>query len=108
MWTTFAVAEKGKTMICEKCGKEINSLLVDIFNRDGTDDFYEHPITEYEENAVTVDVNPNWTGSGLSEEEMMDTIACPYCKAFPFEHKEVQTYEFVRLVCFKKDTEHEQ
>jgi hypothetical protein len=86
---------------CEMCGAEINYLLVDIFNRDGSDDFRAHEIAECPEDAVYVDVDPNWTGNELSEEEMLETIECPHCGKFPFESKEIQTIEFVRVVMFK-------
>ena len=51
---------------CEKCGKEIGILLVNVFDHDGSDSFYAHEIAEYPENAVCVDVSPNWTGNELS------------------------------------------
>jgi hypothetical protein len=86
---------------CEKCGKEIKTLLVDIFNRDGSDSFYTHEIVEYAENAACVDVDPNWTGNELSEEEALDTIKCPCCGKFPFDSEEIQAVEFVRVVMFK-------
>lgn len=67
-------------MKCEKCGKEIKSLLVDTFLRDGSDVDIEQPITECEEDAAYIETTQNWTGYELSEEEMLDTITCPHCK----------------------------
>ena len=90
-------------MICEKCGKKIDSLLIDRFNYDGSDSLCEYPITEYEENAVTVDVDHNWTGYELSDEEQKDSICCPYCNRFPFISEEIQIEEIVRIICFKRD-----
>lgn len=90
-------------MKCEKCGKQINNLLVDIFTRDGSDRDFEVPISEHEVNAVAVEVNHNWVGDELSEEEQKNTIRCPYCKQFPFESEEIQTEEVVRIICFKKE-----
>lgn len=92
-------------MKCEKCGKEIKNLLVDIFNYDGTDSEYEIPYQEQDEDAVVIDLTKSWTGYELSEEEMMETIVCPHCKKFPFKHKEVQVYDVVRVVMFKTDIE---
>ena len=89
-------------MKCEKCGQEINALLVDVFRYDGSDDFDEHPVFECEENAAYIETTQNWTGYEQSEEEMLDTIVCPYCKQFPFQSKEIQVYDVVRVVCFKK------
>lgn len=90
-------------MKCEKCGNEISYVKMLRFNYDGSDDWIRYTINE-EENieAVYIDADCNWTGCGLSEEEQMDTIICPDCEQFPFEHKEVQTYEILRVVCFKK------
>ena len=95
---------------CEKCGKEILNLFLDVFERDGSDSVCFFPIREAPENAVYVDAVHNWTGYGLSEEEQMETITCPYCRQFPFAHQEVQVYEIVRVVCFKggmQEAEHE-
>lgn len=94
-------------MKCEKCGTEIATLLIDIFNRDGSDSFQTHEIAECPENAVCVDVDPNWTGNELSEEEMLETIKCPNCGKFPFKSKEIQTLEFVRIVMFKEAADDE-
>ena len=88
-------------MKCEKCGKEIDGILVDEFLLDGSDTDIEYPFAEVPENAVVIDVNRNWTGYELSEEERLDTIRCPHCKQFPFVCEEIQEEETVRLVLFK-------
>lgn len=88
-------------MICEKCGKEIKSILVDTFLRDGSDVYIEQPIVECEEDATYIETDQNWTGYELTEEEMLDTIACPHCKQFPFRSNEIQVYDIVRVVCFR-------
>lgn len=90
-------------MKCEICGAKIYTLLIDIFSHNGKDYEIEHPIKEFEKNAVTVDVTRNWVGEDLSEEEQMETILCPICKKFPFKHREVQAYELIRIVCFKEE-----
>lgn len=89
-------------MICEKCGKEIDTVMVNEFDRDGSDGWYRTAIEECEQDAVVIDTDKTWTGYELSEEEMTETITCPHCGQFPFESKEVQVYEIVRIVCFKK------
>ena len=48
-------------MKCEKCGKEIKNLLVDIFNYDGTDSEYEIPYQEQDEDAVVIELTKSWT-----------------------------------------------
>lgn len=90
-------------MKCEQCGKEIESLELNIFNFDGTDRYYDLPVAECEQNAVYVDANHNWTGYELTEGERIDTVRCPYCKKFPFKHLEIQVYDIVRVVLFKTE-----
>lgn len=89
-------------MRCEKCGKEINMFMVNMFDRDGSDYWLKHAVEEYEQDAVVIDTYPFWTGYELSEEEMLETITCPHCNEFPFEDKEIQVYDIVRIICFKK------
>lgn len=91
-------------MKCEKCGAEINSVLVDLFNRDGGDGNVILPLTECEESAAYVDTTQNWTGYELSEEEQRETILCPKCKQFPFKNPEIQVHEYVRIVCFTEES----
>lgn len=96
-------------MKCEKCGNDINRILINKFLHDGSDSTDSVYIEESEIcEAVTFETDANWCGYELSEEEMMDDIRCPHCNNFPFTHKEVQVYEIVRVVCFKQTTEAEQ
>ena len=90
-------------MKCEMCGGQIDQLMVNIFNHDGSDGYYKYPFQELEENAVEIEVNPNWTGADLSEKEQMETIRCPHCGRFSFQHKEVQVYNVLKIVCFKEE-----
>jgi len=94
-------------MKCEKCGTEIDKLSISMFDYDGSDYYWnEDIIGEYDETgAVWFETNFNWTGYELSEEEMIDDIKCPNCGDFPFNHKEVQVYDIVRVVCFKNVNE---
>ena len=57
-------------MKCEKCGKELSLINVNVFNYDGTDKFVSHSYNEYYKDAVVIDTTPNWTGYELSEEEI--------------------------------------
>ena len=94
-------------MKCEKCGKEFDRILIDIFDHNGCDSANSIYYAECEENAVVIETDNAWVGYGLSEEERPDTIACPHCKKFPFKHKEIQVCEIVRVVCFKsEESEH--
>lgn len=88
-------------MKCEKCGKEIDYLDVNRFNHDGSDSNYKYPIIECSDNAAYVDIDTQWTGWELSEEEQMETLVCPECGEFPFKHEEVQVHEIIRAVMFK-------
>lgn len=92
-------------MNCEKCGKEIDYLSIDTFDWDGSDSFETLPITEDTDGSVYVDVEPNWTGYGLSEEEMPETIRCPECGQFPLENREIHAHDMVRVVLFRKEYE---
>lgn len=88
-------------MKCEKCGKEIQQVRINVFRYDGSDVDILVDICEEECNAVIFETTENWTDYELTEEEQMDGIRCPICGEFPFNHKEVQVYDVVRVVCFK-------
>ena len=91
-------------MKCEKCGKEIDYVHMLRFNYDGSDTWRKVYINESEneeDEGVFLDTDSNWTGYELTEEEQMETIICPHCEKFPFNHKEIQVYDVVRVVCFK-------
>lgn len=88
-------------MYCEKCGMPIKKLVVNMFDDDGSDAYFMHPIEECEQDAVYFETNNSWTGYDLTEEEMVETIMCPHCREFPFKNKEIQVYEIIRVVCFK-------
>ena len=84
---------------CKCCGKEIQSVQVNFFNREGDDSWVLCGFEEYAPNAIELDVDNNWTGYELDEEEQRGTIKCPHCGKFPFED-EIQIYEIVRVVMF--------
>ena len=89
-------------MTCENCGREITEVLIGVFNYDGSDGEYKHPITEHEEDAAVIDTTQNWTGYDLSEEEQRETILCPHCNKFPFKSTEIQVENIVRIICFRE------
>lgn len=95
-------------MKCEKCGAEINKLDINMFDYDGSDYRCNIDIAgeDNETGAVWFETDCNWTGYELTEEEMMEDIKCPNCGDFPFNHKEVQVYDVVRVICFKDIDEH--
>lgn len=89
-------------MRCEKCGAFLNGLELNMFERNGSDNWYNVPDEMADEEAVVVDTEQNWTGYELTEEEMPDCIRCPKCKKYPFECREIQVYNIVRLVMFRR------
>lgn len=90
---------------CEKCGKELLTVLVNEFIWYGSDHFITRPIQEEPSNAVVISAGETWVGwdGALLEEEFAETIQCPHCKKFPFKDEEVQAYPMIQLVCFKKE-----
>lgn len=90
-------------MNCNKCGKVMDFVLVNFFDREGDDSYTPCEFTECNGGAVELDVDNNWTGYELTEEEQMETILCPHCRKFPFE-KEIQVYDIVRVVMFGSET----
>lgn len=89
-------------MKCAKCGKEIHTVLLNMFNFNGSDDFFETDIEETEYcDAVCISTYQSWTGYELSEEEQRETILCPFCEQFPFKSGEIGVYDKVEIVCFK-------
>lgn len=90
---------------CKCCGRELNYVNVDLFDIQGSDSFERLPLYECDDNAVYIEPGQIWTGYELSEEEQIDTIECPYCKKFPFNEKEIQVEDVVRVVMFKDDEE---
>lgn len=87
---------------CQKCGKEIESIITRSFDRMGNDYSEKRELEEYEVDAVGFDVDANWCGYDLTEEEQRELIECPCCYNYPFENKEIQVYEIVRVIGFKK------
>ncbi|MEE1255962.1 MAG: hypothetical protein UHN47_05565 [Lachnospiraceae bacterium] len=89
-------------MKCEKCGKQIDEVKIDVFTREGKDILVLVPIIEYENGAVGIETDTNWCGYDLTQEEQADCITCPCCGLFPFKNDEIQTHEILRVVCFKE------
>lgn len=87
---------------CEKCGKEIQYVKTYSFNWDGADYTDIKYLTEYDVDAVGFDTDKNWCGYDLDEEEQRENIECPFCNEYPFKSNEIQVYEIVRVIGFKK------
>ena len=87
---------------CENSGREIKYITTRSFNSVGNDYTDIKELTEYVVDAVGFDTDRNWCGYDLDEEEQREIIKCPYCDKYPFKNKEIQVYEIVRVIGFKK------
>ena len=94
-----------KEIKCENCGKEIKHIITRSFDRFGNDFEDIRELTEYEVDAVGFDIDKNWCGYDLTENEQRELIECPYCHKYPFENNEIQIYEIVRVIGFKTKLE---
>lgn len=91
-------------LVCEKCGKEIDKLKINIFDYGDTDSFYDIDYSlNHGSGCVSVITEKNWVGYGLSEEEMIETIVCPHCHEYPFENEVIELYEHLDVVMFNKE-----
>lgn len=90
-------------MKCEKCGKEIKHLEIDMFNYDGSDEWRETQFEEQPNGAVTIETNPAWTGYEMSYDEMCESIRCPECKQYPFEDKIIDAQIIVSVIMWKTE-----
>lgn len=89
-------------MKCEKCGHELTYLAIDLFDHSGSNHTVKVPFKEYDYNkTIELETNSDWIGYGLDENEMLNTIWCPYCHEYPFENTKIKTMEIVRLALFK-------
>ena len=90
-------------MKCEKCGKQLEYVEVNMFNHDGSDDWYDVEI-DMDYGIAYINILPNWTGNDLSEEEMTETIRCPHCHKYPFVDKEIHADDYVNVTMFPSGT----
>lgn len=88
-------------MKCEICGKELNSLEVNMFDADGGDDWCDVDVDE-ESGVAYMSVLTCWTGYELSEEEQVDTIRCPHCHKYPFVNRFVDACTYVNVLMYPK------
>lgn len=93
--------DKNTLIKCEKCGKEIPYVLVEMFNRDGSDSFLDYSYKRVGD-CITIVTDSNWCGYELSEEDMKGTILCPHCHDYPFELEEIHVFDEVEIVMFPR------
>lgn len=100
-WTQWAQrVEPQNHVLCEKCGKEIDHLLINMFHLDDDDTFEKTTFTKHPEGAVSIITTQNWTGYELPEEDRLNSIVCPYCKQYPFRLSEIDVYDQAEIVMF--------
>lgn len=87
-------------MRCNNCGVEIDHVLVNTFQWDGTDREESATLEDYDGEVYGIMVDHNWTGDGLDDEDAYHTILCPNCRKFPFKSKEIGRQEVVYLTFF--------
>lgn len=89
---------------CNNCKNDINKVLINQFNYDGSDSEISVEFTEifnYENKGIVIRTDSNWTGYDLTDEERKDTILCPYCKQYPFDKREeISINEPIEIICF--------
>lgn len=94
--------DKNTLVKCDKCGKEMSYVLVNKFNYSGSDSFLKYSYNRIGY-CISIVTDRNWTGYELSEEEILETIACPHCGKYPFQSKEIHVYDEVEIVMFPKE-----
>lgn len=85
---------------CCQCGEEIDTIITSLFLDSGKDYDVEIKFKQVPENAIVFEVGTDWVGYGGMEDTSQ--IRCPKCHKFPFKIEEIQCYEYLRVVCFKK------
>lgn len=84
-------------MKCNNCGAEIDHVLVNEFQYDGIDRYRLTELENLGDDTYGLGTDHNWTGDGLDDEDVYDTVVCPKCKKFPFKSREVARQEIVWL-----------
>ena len=102
----FAVTEKGEKMFrtkveCEHCHNELDYVEVDYFDHEGAD-HWEEVNFDIHENGIFIDLSFNWCGHEFDDDDADkgSCIRCPECHKYPFKDREIQTYEFDRVIMF--------
>lgn len=89
-------------MRCEKCGAEIKQLIISVSDAYGSDCSISVDITECREKCSCIWNCKSWTGYDQDGEDANQDIRCPICGKNPFQNDEIQIFNIVRVVKFKK------
>ena len=84
-------------MKCNNCGAEIDHVLIDEFQYDGTDCDRRAILENLGDDTYGLSTDHNWTGDEVDDEDAFDTISCPKCRKFPFKSREIGRQEIVYL-----------
>lgn len=88
---------------CKHCGKPIERIITNCFDREGADYDYAFLVIEPVEGVAEIELPTSWCGYELSENEMMESIRCSHCGKFPFsESAGINIETVVKVVCFEE------
>ena len=93
--------------VCERCGKQIDHVKINVFNYDGSDSEYCIPLHfDKPHGCVSFETSQNWTGYSLTDEEQKEDIRCPHCGKYPFNRSvEIEFYEPVEVLMWTSTDE---
>lgn len=75
-----------KRPVCEKCGKQIDHVVIRMFNYDGSDSPCDAELIWDEDSKCAVfSTSRNWCEYELTDEERKEGIQCPECGKYPFD-----------------------
>ena len=97
---------------CHHCHEKLDSVNLNCFRINGSDDWFPHGICLFGINDVgdpfvEVRTNMAWTGEDLSDGERLETVTCPKCGKYPFGGGTMNTFGALSIVLFpsKEDVE---
>ena len=83
-------------------GEKENEIIISVSDAYGSDCSISVDITECEKNAVVFETDKSWTGYDQDGEDANQDIRCTICGKNPFQNDEIQIFNIVRVVKFKK------
>ena len=89
-------------MKCEKCGRELEFLEVDMDDFNGGDVWVKGKFSRLGPYVILKNVLPSWVGNELSEKEQIKTIRCPHCHEFPFRKRQIDVARTIDLIMYAR------
>lgn len=103
--------EANEFITCSHCHKVMDRLAIDRFDKEGDDWFQLVDYTINDKGVIYFETDETWCGYGLipeddseienPDEELTDTIACPYCRG-PVEADYMSIYRPVVVIVWPK------